>query len=176
MYIPARFAETRPEVLHTLLDTYPLGTLVRAGPAGLDADHLPFDRRPPGPEAPHGLLRAHVARANPLARTADGMPVMVVFRGASGYVSPRAYDLQALGGREVPTWNYDVVHVHGRLRTVDDKEWLLAHMRAATARHEGVHGGWTMDDAPRDFIDKLVRATVGIEIAIERIEGKFKRG
>ena len=172
MYIPARHAEERLEVLHALVEAHPLGALVRLDGGGLAADHIPFELVRESP--PRGLLRAHVARANPLWRQA-GVPVLVLFQGPSAYVSPAAYDLQAIGGRMVPTWDYAVVHAHGRLRTVDDPEWLLAHMRRMTKRQEHARAqGWSVDHAPRDYIDKLVMATVGIEIAIERIEGKWK--
>ena len=101
--------------------------------------------------------------------------MLAIFQGPSGYVSPETYDLQAIAGRAVPTWNYAVVHAHGRLRVIDDRQWLLAHMRRATAHQEGRHGhDWSVDDAPRDYIDKLVRATIGIEIAIGRLQGKWK--
>jgi transcriptional regulator len=174
MYMPAHTAEERPEVLHGLIDAHPLGTLVRPDGDGFTADHIPFELVPASGEAPHGLLRAHVARANPLWRR-DGAAVLAIFQGPSGYVSPALQDLAAIGGRTVPTWNYAVVHAHGRLRTIDDKEWLLAHMRRATRHQEGRHGhNWSVDDAPRDYIEKLVRATVGIEIAIERLQGKWK--
>jgi len=174
MYLPSRHAERRPEVLHALIDRHPLGALVRLGAGGPDADHIPFELVPPaaGQDGP-ALLRAHVARANPVWRQ-DGAPVLVLFQGASSYISPTRYDLQALGGREVPTWDYAVVHARGRLRTIEDGAWILAHMRRTTRRHEG-DDGWTVEDAPRDYIDKLLAATVGIEIAIERLEGKFKR-
>jgi transcriptional regulator len=178
MYIPARYAEERLEVLHALIERHPLGALVRLDGDGLAADHIPFELDPASSAAPHGILRAHVARANPLWRQADA-PVLALFQGPSGYVSPARYDLQAIEGRMVPTWDYAVVHAHGRLRTVDEPEWLLAHMRRMTQRQEGRQEraqdhGWTVDDAPRDYIDRLVRATVGIEIVIERLEGKWK--
>lgn len=174
MYVPAHTVETRLETLHALIDAHPLGALVRLGGAGLDADHIPFQLLPPGTGAPHGTLCAHVARANPLWRE-DGAAVLVLFRGESGYVSPRSYDLEAREGRAVPTWNYAVVNVHGRMRTVDDGTWIMRHMQAATARREPARPqGWSIADAPQDYIDKLLRATVGIEIVIDRIEGKFK--
>jgi transcriptional regulator len=174
MYMPAHTAEARLDILHGLIEAHPLGALVRIDGAGLAADHIPFELVPASVDAPQGLLRAHVARANPLWRQ-DGAAVLAIFQGPSGYVSPEVYDLQALKGRAVPTWNYAVVHAHGRLRTIDDREWLLAHMRRATRHQEGRHGhGWSVDDAPRDYIDKLVRATVGIEIAIAQLEGKWK--
>jgi transcriptional regulator len=176
MYIAARHAEERLEVLHALIERHPLGALVRAEGDALDADHIPFELVPASDAAPCGILRAHVARANPLWQRTD-VPVLVLFQGPSTYVSPARYDLQAIEGRMVPTWDYAVVHAHGRLRTVDDAEWLLAHMRRMTRREEDrqEHGrGWSVDDAPRDHIDRLVQATVGIEIVIERLEGKWK--
>jgi transcriptional regulator len=120
-----------------------------------------------------------VARANPLWRQ-DGAAaieksVLAIFQGPSSYISPELYDLPALGGRAVPTWNYAVVHAHGRLRSIDDADWLLAHMRRMTQRQEEAQGrGWRVDAAPRDYIERLVQAVVGIEIAIERLQGKWK--
>ena len=172
MYLPKHFEETRLEVLHALVASHPLGALVRMEAQGLEADHLPFELVAPTDAAPLGLLRAHVARANPLWRC-DGAQVLVLFQGGSSYVSPNLYDKEALAGRVVPTWNYAVVHVHGRLRAIDDPGWILAQMRRLTARHEGPDG-WSVADAPPDYVEKMVAATVGIEIAIERIEGKWK--
>lgn len=174
MHVPPHFAAPDVAAMHALIDRHPLGALVRADAGRLDADHLPFELVAPTAAAPHGLLRAHVARANPLWR-ADGAAVLVLFQGMAGYVSPLLYDLEKAGGKAVPTWNYEVVHAHGRLRTVDDPDWLLAHMAAQVRRHEDDGaGGWTMADAPSDYINKLLRAVVGIEIAIERLDGKFK--
>jgi transcriptional regulator len=178
MYCPTHFAEERIGVLHGLIGRHPLGALVRLDEDGLAADHIPFELVPPSADAPHGILRAHVARANPLWRQ-DGAAVLAIFQGPSAYVSPGLYDLAALEGRAVPTWNYVVVHAHGRLRTVDDADWVLAHMRRMTRREEenkprAQGREWTMDAAPRDYIDKLVRAVVGIEIVVARLDGKWK--
>lgn len=172
MYIPSQFLEERIEVLHGLIERHPLGTLVRLDGDAPAADHIPFELVPASADAPHGILRAHVARANPLWRQ-DGAPVLAIFQGPSGYVSPELYEAKAVDGRVVPTWNYAVVHAHGRLRAVDDAGWLLAHMGRMTRRQEGP-GGWRVDDAPRDYIDKLVKAVVGIEIVVGRLEGKWK--
>jgi transcriptional regulator len=172
MYVPKRYAEPRVTPLYELIVNHPLGALVRMGDSGLDADHVPFELVPPTLDAPFGLLRAHVARANPLWQS-DGTPVLVLFHGGSAYVTPNLYDKEAAGGRVVPTWNYLVVHAHGRLRAVQDPAWILAQMTRLTEQHEG-GDGWAVEDAPPTFIDRLVAATVGIEIAIERIEGKWK--
>lgn len=172
MYIPAKTAETRPAVLHALMDAHPLGMVVVHGSGGLDADHIPFETAPG--DAPLGVLRAHVARANPLWRR-DGDAVMVVFRGDSRYVAPAAMGFSADNTRMVPTWDYSVVHAHGRLRTVDDPAWIMALIRRQSAVHEALETPpWSPDDAPPDYIDKLLKAIVGIEIVIERLEGKIK--
>jgi transcriptional regulator len=120
------------------------------------------------------LLRAHVARANPVWRRA-GQQVLAVFRGPAGYVPPDQEEKAATGGRVVPTWDYHVVHVHGRLRAVEDPAWLLDFVREQTRHHEADQPHpWSVADAPRAYIDGMLKAIVGIEIAIERIEGKWK--
>ena len=173
MYVTTQFAAVSQADMLALVAANPLGALVRTGAAGLEADHIPFELVPPSDDAPCGLLRAHVARANPVWH-ADDAAVLVLFQGASSYVSPLLYDIEAAGGRVVPTWNYAVVHAHGRLRAIEDPAWILAQMTRLTRRHEDAQAGWKVEDAPRDFIDKVVRTTVGIEIAIERLEAKFK--
>jgi transcriptional regulator len=173
MYVPTQFATASQADMFTLMSENPLGALVRVGADGLQADHIPFELVPPSAAAPYGLLRAHVGRANPVWQAEDAQ-VLVLFQGASRYVSPLLYDIEAAGGRVVPTWNYAVVHAHGRLRAIDDPAWILAQMTRLTRRHEDAHTGWKVDDAPREFIEKMVRATVGIEIAIDRLEAKFK--
>lgn len=173
MYVPGQFAVAAQADMLDLIAANPLGALVRVGGAGLEADHIPFELVAPTEAAPHGLLRAHVARANPVWQAND-VSVLVLFQGASSYVSPLLYDVEAAGGRVVPTWNYQVVHVHGRLRAIDDPAWILGQMTRLTGRHEDARAGWKVEDAPRGFIDTIVRTTVGIEIAIERLEAKFK--
>lgn len=174
MYMPAQFEEMRVDVLHALVGAHPLGALVAAGAGGLDADHIPFEIAPPSEGAPLGTLRAHVARANPVWRR-DGAEVLVLFQGPSAYVSPSLYEEKHAGGKVVPTWNYAVVHAHGRLRTVDDPAWLLPLLDRLTASHEaGRAQPWSIADAPRDYIDALLKAVVGIEIVIDRLQGKWK--
>ena len=173
MYSPRHFEETRIEVLHGLIAQHPLGTLVISGPGGLGADHIPFEIGAATPDAPFGVLRAHVARANPLWQHAG--EAMVVFQGASAYVSPSLYEEKAVSGKVVPTWNYTVVHAHGTLRAIDDPAWLLGLLERLTTTHEtGRPAPWSVHDAPRDFIDKLLQSIVGIEIPVARMEGKWK--
>ncbi|WP_020653721.1 FMN-binding negative transcriptional regulator [Massilia niastensis] len=171
MYLPERHRQTQPEALLGLIARHPLGMLVTAHEGAPDADHLPFEFLPSGAQ---GVLRAHVARANPVWRR-DGQQALVVFRGPSGYVTPDRLEKVEKQGRVVPTWDYEVVHVHGRLRTVDDPQWLLALVHRQSGRHEASQSApWSVDDAPRDYIDAMLKAIVGIEIAVERIEGKWK--
>ena len=186
MYNPAHFTEARPDALHRIIRTHPLGVLVSMGPHGLDANHLPFHLDPsPGPDRPHGTLLAHVARANPLWReVASGSAVMVVFRGAQGYITPNSYPSKHATHRAVPTWNYEAVHVHGTLWVHDDEKFTRSVVARLTHTHESAVAAashptsgmrpWKMGDAPRDYLDAMLQAIVGIELRITRLEGKRK--
>jgi transcriptional regulator len=176
MYLPEHFAETRPDALHRIIREHPLGLLVTHGPAGLDADHLPFEFDPGA--GPHGVLLAHVARANPLwQRCPTGTPVMVVFRGAHGYVSPSWYPSKHEAHRQVPTWNYEVVHVHGTLAVRDDERFVRGLVARLTRRHEAAEPvPWKMSDAAPEFVDAMLRNIVGLEIAVTSLTGKRKLG
>ena len=176
MYAPASFREERLEVLHGLMAAHPLGALVRLGDDGLCADHVPFEIAVPTPEAPFGTLRAHVARANPLWRAA-GADCMVIFQGPHAYITPAWYAEKQRSGKEVPTFNYAVVHAHGTLRAIEDAGWLLGLVERLTARHEADQAApWRVSDAPADYIGKLLKAIVGIEIPLTRLTGKWKLG
>lgn len=167
MYMPKHFEETRVEVLHGLIRAYPFAALVTHATAELTANHLPF-------ELVDGLLHGHVARDNELVQL-DGAEVLLVFQGPDGYISPNWYPSKHETGREVPTWNYAVVHVHGRLKVVDDAIWLRRLLETLTDHHEATQPQpWNITDAPDDHIEKSLRAIVGLEITIQRIEGKFK--
>lgn len=174
MYIPAAYEESRQEVLHALVRRHPLGVLVTQGPQGLDANHLPFELDAGGPG--RWVLRAHVARNNPVWQVgAVGSEVMVVFRGEAAYISPNWYPSKHDTHRQVPTWNYQVVHVHGRLAIRDDEKYVRGLVARLTRRHEGGQPvPWRMGDAPADYIDSELRAIVGIEIEVARMVGKFK--
>jgi len=174
MYIPAHFDEPRSEVLHALIQAHPLGLLVTHGAGGLDANHIPFELEPQHGGA--GLLRAHVARANPVWQQVQaGDEVLVVFRAGEAYVSPNWYPSKHEAHRQVPTWNYQAVHVHGRITVHDDVRWVRGLVARLTRRHEAAEPRpWKMGDSAPEFIDGLLAAIVGLEIEITRIEGKRK--
>lgn len=167
MYLPEHFKEKREEVLHGLIRDCPFATIVANTVDGLAANHLPF-------EQVDGALHGHVARGNELVQL-DGAEVLVIFHGPDGYISPNWYPTKQETQREVPTWNYAVAHVHGRLKVVEDAAWLRGLLERLTGRHEANEPQpWRVDDAPEDHVEKLLRGIVGIEVAIKRIEGKFK--
>lgn len=177
MYLPTHFEQTDPAALQRLMQAHPLGTLVHPGPDGADADHIPFEYDPaPGEGAPLGTLRAHVARANPLwQRCASGTPVLVIFQGAEGYISPSWYPSKHEAHRQVPTWNYSVVHARGPLMVRDDVRFLRGLVARLTRRHEaGEPVPWKMGDAPAEFIDDLLQRIVGLEIPVTSLVGKAK--
>jgi transcriptional regulator len=178
MYLPRHFEETRSEVLHAFMREHPLGTIVVGDGAGISADHVPLHlRRDQGPQ---GTLIGHVARANPLWRKAaaagdGGLASLVLFQGAQHYISPGWYASKAQDGRVVPTWNYAVVHVYGRLKAIDDAGWLRGMLEELTGVHEaGRTPPWTMDEAPADYVARMMRAIVGIEVEVLELVGKFK--
>jgi transcriptional regulator len=150
--------------------------------SGLCADTIPlmFEAAADAVTAPadpkiEGLLRGHVARANPLWRSADGREVLVQFNGPQAYISPSYYPSKAEHGKAVPTWNYVLVQAHGRLRAVDDATATHRLVSELTGRHEGGRAApWAVDDAPPDYIAQMVRAVVGIEISVTALVGKWK--
>lgn len=174
MYIPSHFAEQNPAQLQRIIRTHPLGTLVTHGAAGLDAEHLPFMFDPE--VGPHGLLSAHVARGNPLwQRCPTGSPVMVIFRGAQAYISPSWYPSKHESHRQVPTWNYEVVHAHGVLTVHDDERSVRRIVARLTRQHEAAEPQpWKMGDAAPGYIDSMLPHIVGIEIALTSLVGKAK--
>lgn len=172
MYVPEHFRAPDPGAIEALITTHPLATLVTHDEGGgLVANHVPmlFDRS----RGPHGTLVGHVAKANPVWRVAG--PALAVFTGPDAYISPSWYPSKAEHGKVVPTWNYAAVHAHGSLRVTSDPGILLGIVSALTRRHEsGRTEPWSVEDAPADYIASMLRAIVGIELEIERVEAKFK--
>jgi transcriptional regulator len=187
MYLPAHFKEDRTAVLHDLIRAHPLATLVTLDDRGLVANHLPMEIDPEAGAL--GTLRGHVARGNPVwqAHRAGVEPeveaeveALVVFQGAQGYITPSYYPSKADTGKVVPTWNYATVHAHGPLRAIEDVGWLRRFVEQLTGRYEAARAlatgepPWAVGDAPAAYIDGMLKAIVGIEIPISRIEGKWK--
>ncbi|MBS1217086.1 MAG: FMN-binding negative transcriptional regulator [Proteobacteria bacterium] len=145
---------------------------VRAGP--LAANHLPLliDPEP----APHGTLRGHVARGNPLWRQMhEGGEVLAIFQGPQRYVTPSWYPSKRATGKVVPTWNYAVVHARGPLLVREDRVWLRDLVSRLTRQQEaGLPQPWGIADAPADYIEQMLGAIVGIEIPVARLQGKWK--
>lgn len=171
MYAPPHFREARPQVLHQAIRDIAFATLVTDGQNGLDANHLPFLL-----DAERGVLRGHVARANPVWKeTRLDREALVIFLGPDAYVTPSWYATKAATGKVVPTWNYLTVHAHGRIAFFDDAARLRRLVTDLTERHEaGRAQPWAVSDAPEGYIDTMLRAIVGVEIAITRLEGKWK--
>jgi transcriptional regulator len=174
MYIPKHFEETRVETLHDLIRAHPLAALVTLTRDGLDANHLPFEIDPE--PRPFGTLRGHVARANSLWRNVrPDLEALAIFQGPEAYISPSWYPTKQETGKVVPTWNYAVVHVHGPLRVIEDREWLRAFVERLTNRHEaGRRDPWQVTDAPADYVDRQLGAIVGLEMSVTRLIGKWK--
>jgi transcriptional regulator len=174
MYVPSHFEESRPEVLHDFIRTHPFGALITHGTAGLDANHLPFELDVKGDE--RRVLRAHVARNNPLWQSIEnGDEVLVVFRSEDAYVSPNWYPSKHEAHKQVPTWNYRVVHAHGRMTIHDDEKYVRGVVARLTRNFEASEAiPWKMSDAPQDYIAAMLKAIVGIEIDVTRLIGKFK--
>jgi transcriptional regulator len=174
MYLPSHFAETRVEVLHAAIRSAGLATLVTTGPGGLDASHLPFLLEPA--PAPLGMLVGHVARANPIwQETPAGSEALVILLGPDAYVSPSWYATKRETGKVVPTWNYLAIHATGRVRFFEERDRLLEVVTRLTDRHEQPRAApWKVTDAPADYLDGMLKAIVGVELAITRLEGKWK--
>jgi transcriptional regulator len=169
VYLPPAFTEARPAVLAAHIEQHNFGLLVSYGAEGLVASHIPFvvDR---AAEQLH--LLGHLARPNPQVEDlARGGEVLAIFSGPHAYISPRWYT----GGPSVPTWNYVDVHAYGRVRPVEDSDWLRGLLRRLSERHEaGSPAPWRMQDLPETYLAGMLEGIVGFDIAVTRLEGKYK--
>ncbi|HJT06834.1 MAG TPA: FMN-binding negative transcriptional regulator [Stellaceae bacterium] len=174
MYLPKDFKEERVPAMHEAIRQARLGTLITLGPDGMEASHIPMlvDPEP----APFGTLKGHIARANPQWRRAtSGVQALAVFLGPDAYITPAWYETKRQSGKVVPTWNYVAVHAYGSLEFYEDADRLLALVTRLTETHEaGRAQPWAVSDAPKDFIAGMLKAIVGFELPIARLEGKWK--
>lgn len=173
MYMPPAFREDRPEVLRALIRAHPLATLVTGGAGGLTANLVPFVL---AATARGDVLRAHMAKANEqLASLRKGEEALVIFQGPEAYITPSWYATKQEHGKVVPTWNYVVVQAWGTPQVVEAPEWLLDQIHELTqAQEAGRRDPWAVTDAPPDFIASQIEGVAGVEIAVDRIEGKWK--
>lgn len=174
MYRPPAFREDRLEVLHELIGKHPLGTLVTHGADGLNASLVPLTLDPA--RGANGVLRAHLAKANEQRiALASGAEAMVIFQGPQSYITPSWYASKAEHGKVVPTWNYVVVQAWGTPVVIDDPAWLRTQIGELTDGQEAhrVHA-WAVEDAPAAYVEGQMKGIFGIEIPIDRMEGKWK--
>ena len=176
MYLPNAFAEDRLEVRHGLMRAHPLATLIVTCADGVTADLIPFMLYADEGAGGLGLLRAHVARANPLWRQLEASPsCLIVYQGPEAYISPSWYETKRTTHKVVPTWNYAMVQARGVARVVDDAVWLRRQLDDLTASQEGrLPEPWQPSDAPADFLAATMKGIVGIEIPIDSLVGKWK--
>jgi transcriptional regulator len=168
LYVPSHFRLEERDELHALIRQYSFAPLVTHTPTGPFATHLPFLFAPE--RGPHGTLRGHMARANPHGSHLEGQEALVIFQGPHAYISPAWY----LQHPSVPTWNYVAVHVYGRPHLLDTDD-TYSVLRASVAQYEGTERpAWSMDSLPDALVQQMMRAIVGFEIEITRIEGKAK--
>lgn len=174
MYVNPLHRLADRDTLFAVMASHPLGAWVCHGRAGLVANHVPFllDRN----RGPCGTLIGHVSRANSVWRElASASPSVVMFQGPQAYITPGWYPGMAAHGEAVPTWNYVVAHAHGVARAVEDRNWVFDMLRRLTERHEAPRSvPWAVSDAPAAFMERMMRAIVGFEIPIDRLEGKLK--
>ena len=176
MYLPKQFAETETRVLHDLMRERPFATLVVMTSEGLSVDHIPLlvDET----VEPCGVLRGHVARANPIVQAGLlDTDAVAIFHGPNHYVTPSWYATKQETGKVVPTWNYVVVHAYGRPQFIEDESWLRLLVNQLTQQHEAHRDpSWAVSDAPEEFVTTQLRGIVGIEMPIARLVGKWKLG
>ena len=159
--------------MHALMRARPFAAFVSAGPGGLYASHLPTVLKENGPR---GVIECHLARANPHCKElAEVSEALMIFQGPEGYITPNWYPSKAQDGKVVPTWNYATVHAYGRPEVMTDGEWLHRHVTELTAQQEKTEAKpWALSDAPRSYVDAMLRGIVGFRFAVTRLEGKWK--
>ena len=191
MYIPRHNEEKRVSVMHSLIVSNPLATLVTLASTGLFASHIPMvleaqekevengevrDGQDEKDGSQFGVLRGHISRANPQWRDfVQTVDALAIFSGHQHYITPTWYPGTKEHGKEVPTWNYVVVHAYGPLKIIQDAHWLRTNVEKLTSIHEAASPvPWKVSDAPQDFIQSQLKGIVGLELPIQKLEGKWK--
>lgn len=174
MYLPTHFQQENLAELFDCIEANPLASVMVVQDGEIEANHIPLalDRT----AGKNGILRGHIAKANPLFRLLDNeQSVYVIFHADQAYISPNWYEGKQEHHRVVPTWNYRVVHVKAKIRKVLDEKYLRGILARLTRQHEASQAvPWKMGDAPEDFIQEQLGKIVAIEIEIDSIIGKFK--
>lgn len=172
MYLPDHFAETEQDEILRLIETHPFAAVVANGPSGFICNHFPVLLED------NERLIGHLARANSMHLDVEnGAGVLAVFNGEDSYISPNWYPTKAENHKSVPTWNYQIVHVHGKIQfSHDEKTKRKVVGRLTTYFERSLNGdsAWRMSDAPADFMLGKLNDIVAFEITIERIEAKSK--
>ncbi len=184
MYQPSHFAQKDIRLLQAHILQYPFGTLATALDGVPQMNHLPFYY-----DLASNCLQAHIPKVNPLfaqvqqwvqrsstpTEVSAELPVLVAFQGPDAYITPSWYPSKKEHGKVVPTWNYTVVHVTGRLRITQDSAWLTEHLTQLTNQQEPRrNSNWEMSDAPAEYTEGMMRVLCGLEIAVDHIVGKYK--
>lgn len=174
MYLPPHFRQDDLGEIHALIRSARLATLVTVSHGAPLVSHVPMILDEANP--PYGTLLCHVSRANPQWLAVEPTTeALAIFLGPDAYISPSWYESKREHGKVVPTWNYVAVHAHGRIRAFEDPERLRALVERLTRKHEANRTQpWEVGDAPESFIAGQLRGIVGLEITIERLEGKWK--
>jgi transcriptional regulator len=174
MYIPKSFEENRIQILHGFMRAHPFVSLITTGTSGLIASHVPMVLE--AKESEMGTLKGHLSRANPQWREfSPEVQALVIFSGPDHYITPSWYEEKRTTGKVVPTWNYAVVHAYGFLKVIEDAQWLRAHLEELVPIHESAFPEpWKVSDAPEEYIVGQAKGIVGLELHIERLEGKWK--
>jgi transcriptional regulator len=173
MYRPEHFRVQDVARMHAFMRAKPFASLVSSGSTGLCASHLPTVLKD---EGSHGVIECHLARANPhWKEIASGNEALLIFQGPEGYITPNWYPSKTQHGKVVPTWNYAVVHAYGCPEMIENKDWLRRHVGELTMQQEQTQvRPWSLSDAPKSYVDAMLRRIVGFRFAITRIEGKWK--
>ena len=180
MYQPSHFVQKDIRLLQEHIFKYPFGTLATAIDGVPQMNHLPFYY-----DLASNCLQAHIPKVNPLfaevtrwsssQSSPAELQVLVAFQGPDAYITPSWYPSKKEHGKVVPTWNYTVVHVTGRLRFNQESEWLTQHLTHLTNQQEPRRNSdWEMSDAPAEYTEGMMRVLCGLEIVVDQIVGKYK--